>query len=263
MKINNMKTIKMTRNFWILAFAAMLIFMTSCKKDFETPPVTIPQFTLPTGATLKTIQDFKTTPAGTIIGDVYLSGIVNANDISGNIYKMIYLQDTTGGIAIVIDKICLYNTYVPGQRVFIKCKGLDFRFQNGMPTLGVPYSGIQGSIPENDVDKYIFRDNLPGSMPVAILCTAGGLNDNRLGMNVRFDSVTFQDAGLPFNNDVYRSTQNRIISDATGDVTLRVSGYANFRTDTIPSGKGTVYGILTKYNSTWQLMLRDINDVVF
>jgi len=258
-----MKTFKMTNKMWIMAVAAILVVMTSCKKELDTPPLAEQVFTLPAGATLMTIADFKTTPAGTVADDIYITGTVCANDISGNIYKYLFFQDSTGGIGIGLDKICLYNIYSVGQKIYVKCQGLDFRFNNGMPYLGIPYNGAQAAIPEDDVDKYVFRHGLPGVVPDALLHATSGLTDNLLGRLVRFDSVTFADAGETFNSDVYQSTQNRIISDGTGDVTLRVSGYANFHADTIPSGKGTVYGILTKYNSTWQLMLRDINDVVF
>jgi len=95
-----MKIFKMTSKMWLMTVAATLVVMTSCKKELDTPPLAEPVFTLPAGATLMTIADFKTTPAGTVTDDVYITGTVCANDISGNIYKYLYFQDTTGGIGI-------------------------------------------------------------------------------------------------------------------------------------------------------------------
>lgn len=256
-----MKSITMIRKFWILAFAVILVVMTSCKKD-EVPQVEIPVFALPAGATLMSIQDFKSTMFGVITDNVYITGIVVGNDISGNIYKYLYIQDSTGGIGIEIDKVNLFNPYPLGQRVYIKCQDLYFGFEKGMPNLGAFYNGAVEPIPEIFVNDRFIRDGLPGAIPAALLHTTNNLTDTHLGMLVRFDSVSFNAAGQVFNDDdAYKETLNRIITDGSGNVTVRVSWYADFHMETIPSGKGTVYGILTKYNSTWQLLIRDFNDL--
>jgi len=261
MKINKMKTIK-TKKLWILALTAVVFLMTGCKKDFDVPQPEVPAFTLPAGATLKTIADFKITTTGVVTDDVYICGIVGGNDISGNIYKYLYIQDSTGGMGIEIDKVNMFNIYPVGQRVYVKCQGLHLGFEKGMPNLGGYYNGAVIPIPEIFVNDRIFRDGLPGPAPAAILHTTTNLTDEHLGMLVRFDSVSFNAAGQIFNDDdAYKETLNRIITDGAGDVTVRVSWYADFHRETIPSGKGTVYGILTKYNSTWQLLIRDFNDL--
>ena len=58
------------------------------------------------------------------------------------------------------------------------------------------------------------------------------------------------------------TTGSRILSDCNGNtISVRTSGYANFADDTLPSGKGTVIGIFTIYNSEKQFVVRDINEV--
>ena len=44
-------------------------------------------------------------------------------------------------------------------------------------------------------------------------------------------------------------------------IIVRVSEFANFAGNQIPSGNGKIRGVLTKYNSDYQFMIRTINDV--
>ena len=45
-------------------------------------------------------------------------------------------------------------------------------------------------------------------------------------------------------------------------VTLYNSTSADFASDVIPEGQLTLYGIMTRYNNYWQLILRSKDDVV-
>src|SRR6476469_3458463 len=84
--------------------SALTIFTAiSCNKKFDAPPAYIaPKIVANTTiATLKSMH----TPgnADSIKTDLIIAGVVIANDSSGNFYKQIILQDSTGGIAINID----------------------------------------------------------------------------------------------------------------------------------------------------------------
>src|SRR5690606_29350855 len=55
---------------------------------------------------------------------------------------------------------------------------------------------------------------------------------------------------------------NHQINDADGNIiTVRMSQYASFAGDYIPSGNGKIRGVLTKYNGGYQFMIRTLNDV--
>ena len=55
---------------------------------------------------------------------------------------------------------------------------------------------------------------------------------------------------------------NHSVIDAVGNsITVRNSAFATFATEEIPSENGKIRGVLTKYNGTFQLMLRTLNDV--
>src|SRR5205085_5879725 len=59
-----------------------------------------------------------------LANDDIIEGVVVANDSSGNFYKQIIIEDTSGGIAINIDDYNLYTSYPEGRQVFVKLKGL-------------------------------------------------------------------------------------------------------------------------------------------
>ncbi len=260
-----MKTNRMITKNWILVFAAFLVLMTSCKKDFEVPPVNIPKFELPTDATLISIKALKA--RHTVIGvldsindNVYVTGKIIGNDESGNIYKGLYIEDTSGGLYIGLDRTSLYNLFKIGQRVYIKCQGLFLGDYGGMTQLGAIYNGAIGRIADTYIDQHLFRDSLPGNPPAAKLLTISDITDADWGMLIRLDNVSLLEVGQPFA--ISTATTNRTISDGVNTLILRTSNYADFAASLIPDGQGTVYGILSVYNGDLQLYIRDLNDLV-
>ena len=70
-------------------------------------------------------------------GNYWIKGQVISTDITGNIYRELYIQDQTGGIDVKIGKSSLYSEYKLGQWVYVKCSGLTLGAYNGMPQLGM------------------------------------------------------------------------------------------------------------------------------
>ncbi|NVN94602.1 MAG: DUF5017 domain-containing protein [Bacteroidetes bacterium] len=245
-----------------------VISLSSCKKDIETPPFIEPTFTMPTGATLKTIADFKAfagTTSKVIDSNCYIRGIVVATDESGNYYKDIVMQDTTGGIDIKLEKYSIYNDYPLGQVLYINCKGLYLSNANGTCSLG--YKGGTGlvTIPTIQINAHVFRDKFPGAVPAPVVLNSTTCTDRYINTLVVFNYVNFADAGSVFADplNVLGGMTPRNFSDtmSTTAIIMRSSTYANFKNNLLPKGNGNVRGILTKYNTSWQFCIRDINDV--
>ena len=86
-------------------------------------------------------------------------------------------------------------------------------------------------------------------------------------MLIEFDAVQFTDASL--GKKYYDASLNSLggatnheISDQFGNkVILRVSEFATFASNTVPSQNGKIRGVMTKYNSDYQFMIRTLNDV--
>ncbi len=251
-----------------------VLLLNSCiKEKYSTPTQSSPTVDFP--ATL-TIAKLKTADLGglILIGDTLIinntdtiinpviQGIVNADDQSGNIYKTLYLQDNTGGIQIAIDKTSLYTTFRKGQRIFVKLKGLYLGSYGGVTQIGYVYGSSIGRLPEVLINSHIFNDSLPGNPPIPIDRTIPSIvgNDPHTNMLVRLKNVHFAEVGSVYA-DVNVTTNRTILDSAGNTITLRNSGYANFRAELLPKGQGDIVGILSSYNGTKQFYIRDLNDL--
>ena len=116
---------------------AVLIF-TACNKTFDAPPGPSDP-NLVANTTIQNLKTYHTSPSvlDSITQDVVISGIVTANDKSGNFYKQLFIQDSTGAIQLLVDASGLYASYPVGRKVFVKCKGLTISDYYGTMQLGV------------------------------------------------------------------------------------------------------------------------------
>src|SRR5690606_2709296 len=130
-----MKTIGIT--FKSILVLALMLASSGCIQDkFDQPPVDGQD---PDMTATHTIADLKQMYTGTtyaITDSVIISGIINADDRTGNFYKVITLQDETAGLAIRVDGNSLFSIYPVGRRIFIKMKGLYIGEYNGMIQIG-------------------------------------------------------------------------------------------------------------------------------
>lgn len=210
--------------------------------------------------TITATNSYDTIPAGTII-----SGIVTTSDEHGNCYKFINIEDETGGIQIKIDNKALFNKYKVGQRVFVKCDGLVIGDYYKLPQLGLWGNDGMQPIPSNKVGNHIFCDSIPGSFePTITMTTIPKADDiptswyNRL---VKIENCTFMDGGLSTFSSPTSATSHEVeLADGT-KITMRTSNYADFCNEMLPTGTGSLVGILTRYNNYVQLVIRDLNDV--
>ena len=93
----------------------MLVVTTGCKEDFDNPPMVVPRATHTPNTTIAELkakywQDGRNF-CDTIKEDIVIHGWVSGNDISGNLYKVMYIQDETGGLGISLDASSLATTY--------------------------------------------------------------------------------------------------------------------------------------------------------
>lgn len=244
---------------------ALITFMGSCVKNtFDPPAENIPSVDFTANTSIAALRAMHTTTGvlDTLNTDIIIQGIVVATDESGNYYKSIVIQDSTAGIELLIDQTDIYTMFRLGQKVFIKCQGLYLGDYGGNVQLGYNYNGAIGRLPQVFIKDHLFADGLPGTVPAPAVVTIPGLSFNHIGMLIQLDSVYFPDAGLIFApNDA--SATNRILNDGFQNaLDVRTSMYANFAGKIIPSGYGTVRGILSIFNGSFQFFLRDENDLI-
>ena len=265
----------------ILYIVVVAIVMIACQK-YPEPEQVVSSYaledSLAAGWEIKTIEEFQMMNNSEVpyqVTEKYLMrGIVTADDESGNIYKSIYIQDETAGICLSLDQVNIY-TYMPrGQEVIIEMQGMWLgkylgAYQVGDSTTHYQYGYQMGRYDwtKELVKKHFYTNVHPDLTKVPEpkeIESAGEILSTDYGMLVKLKNITFPDAegGKLKSWSTSEQTENRKVVFADGSqIIVRTSGYSNFYADYIPEGVGTITGIISVYNGTVQLYLRDRNDV--
>lgn len=202
------------------------------------------------------------------LGDSTICGVVIGDDKSGNIYKQLIIQDTSGaGIAVVIDKTTLYGDYPAGRQVYIRLKGLKVMNYKGLPELIYSYDSAQkqsNGIPSTLLPNYLVKGSYPNKVTPKVVTMPDLFSNPYMYVNtlVKLENVQFDQSsvGLPYS-DAAKST-TRYLSDCpySGRLSMYNSAFSNFQSAPIPAGKGSVVCIMSIYN-TPQIILRDTSDI--
>jgi len=251
-----------------LAVLILMGMMSSCIQDnFENPPSNDvdPDIT-PTIS----IADLKALYFGTAFelhDSMIISGVIIADDKTGNLYKQIIIDDGTAGILIRLDNNGLFGSFPVGRRIFIKLGGLWLGDYGDMIQIGGSltegYTDQVNVIPANLIDQYIIKGSLNNTVaPIDVDIMS--LNDNYQNRLIRLQNVQFvySDTGKTFADPILQQTLNLLITDCNGNqVTVRTSGYADFAAQKVPSGNGEFVCVYSSFNGTAQLTVRHPYDL--
>ncbi len=248
---------------YLLGLILMTAGLLSCERDYEAPPLTEPAYTGAeaniTIAKLKSLYENITDP--TLIDvDYIIKATVTANDISGNIYKQLYIQDETGGINMGVDQNSIYTEFRVGQEIYVHLKGLYMVVYGEQLQIGYDETNAN-RIPWEIFNFYAFKNKWPqADNVVPSVITLSQLDQSIVNTLVKLENVYFVDGGkLPFSES--DATTNRILKDGNGNsIIVRNSNYADFAATLLPEGGGTIVAILSKYRADWQLYLRTVDD---
>lgn len=194
--------------------------------------------------------------------DLVIEGIVTANDESGNLYKQLFIEDETGAIEFKVDVTGLYTDFPVGTKIRVNCKDLYMGTEGGVIKLGGIYNEKLGRLPASDFYKKVFVIST-GNPVSETEISISQLNNNLIGKVVTLSGVQFADYEMGKTYAESASTTNRILEEvATGKtIIVRTSNYANFAGIELPTGRGKITAILTKYNSDFQLTIRKVGEV--
>lgn len=207
--------------------------------------------------------------------DDYIEAYVTSNDERGNFFKTVHLQTipsgTTNPIGIVlsIDKDGLFGMrFTPGKKVTVSLKGLYYAIVDGSLKIGSLYEGEVGRILERDISSHIFAScntSVSEETLARTLTISSAINNSNLNTLIDIDNVQFGDVSLGrtlYDIDSGGGATNHTIIDRTTGQTaiLRTSSFAQFSGTKVPSGTGKIRGVLTKFGSTFQFLVRDLSD---
>ena len=208
----------------------------------------------------------------TITTDDVIEGYVSSTDQSGNIYKTIYIQDDptnpTQGFVLSVDAVSTYSSYPQGAKVYVKLKGLAMGTYGGVKQLGYMDNGTFDRIPEKMVPTSILKSCSAKATITPKVMTLADMKtdkDQYIGClikveNAEFDAKVLCSTFAPDGYTVDRQINQKIGTTTTSRI-VRNSGFASFANQKLPSGNGNFIGILSKYNSTYQLYINNVTDL--
>ncbi|MFH6962279.1 DUF5689 domain-containing protein [Flavobacterium plurextorum] len=261
-------------------FASVLLFVFSCNTEVETPKLvcTQPDFTV--NKTVEKVYELSSSTAKQYLYDDIIEAYVVSSDEGGNFFKTISLQTKAAvnspavGFSVSVDVSNTYIDYRLGNKVYVKLKNQFTDLYYGGLRIGSLYVSNSGDPAIGRISQNDFKNVLNASCTiidenqlVESLSIEEALVDSKLNTLIEFNDVEFTEAALDRHyfeesNNVGGST-NWNLRDKTGNqIIFRTSSYAKFADHFVPNGSGKVRGILTKYGSDYQLMVRSENDVV-
>lgn len=207
--------------------------------------------------------------------DIMIKGRITGNDVGGNIYKQVTLQDNTAAIIIAINEGGLNGYLAEGSEILVDLKGLYIGGYRKQPEIGAPYNGTSIGRMQKDIWAKHFK--ILGSpdasliQPVDFSTIKNEMDDNCAKL-VTLKDVTFKEADGKSTFSTGTSTGNAVNQELDGygsKVVIRTSTYADFAAITLPYDnvakkklKCDITGIATRYNSTWQILIRKTSDIV-
>lgn len=223
-----------------------------------------------------------------ITEDWQLKVRVTGNDIQGNIYNQIAVQDESGeGLLICIQKGGLFGFLPVGQEILVNLKGLYIGIYGNNVQIGVPYTNTSGRTFPSRMNFNVWNEHfkilgaadaskvVPEKFDVSKLKDVAYVKSHRGKLmtleNVEMDGADGKLAWAPeadkdAGNGVSRTV--KINGKAQSLMVVRSSTYADFAAKAMPTGKVNLTGIFTvyatnpsKYGYTWQILLRSDSDI--
>ncbi|KPH11527.1 DUF5689 domain-containing protein [Chryseobacterium sp. ERMR1:04] len=273
--------------------ALSMLTLSSCVKsdDYEVPEIKCTNKFAAANhklTDLATIAKPKPGATDIITEDYIVEAYVGSNDESGNIYKMMFLQDKpenpTQGIEVDIDGGNQYLDFPTGAMVRINLKGLIVQASNGNIKIGsYDPSYSVGRINPNKLSNYMARvcdgqkPVVAAMIPLEFNSIAEALkNGAHINQLIKIKNVQFEDAELTKNFGDDTATGDRYITDKkAARLDLRFSNFATFAKSPISPNyakSGDIVLCLSRYTSptnptatvfTEQAYIRSLNDMVF
>lgn len=214
--------------------------------------------------------------------DMMIKAVVTGNDISGNIYNQVSVQDASGAIIIAINGSGLSGYLPVGQEILVNLKGLYIGSYKKLPQIGGVNTKLSdGSLGMGKIERAIWNEHfkilnpgeadastvVPEEFDLTKLTDPAYMNAN-VGKLMTLKKVKFASAN---GTNVWApddtNTSLELIDAETGkrisssNLVVRNSGYSKFANEVVPQGVFDITGIFTRYNNTWQIVLRNTDDL--
>lgn len=212
-----------------------------------------------------------------ITENLQIKARVTGNDIGGNIYSEVAVDDGTGAILICISQGGLFGYLPVGQEILVNLKDLYIGTYGYQPQIGTPYTNASGRTFPSRMNKTIWQEHfkLVGTADASKIDTLefdiskvkdqNYLKENcgRLMTikNVKLAEANGERTFAPEKDKDAGNGVNRTIQGlSSSQIVVRSSTYADFAGTVMPQESLDITGIFTRYSNTWQILMRSDTD---
>ena len=222
-----------------------------------------------------------------ITDDQQLKVIVTGNDIQGNLYQQIAVQDKTGALIVGIGATGLHGYLPVGQEILINLKGLIIGGYGQQAQLGGIYTNATtGAQSVGRMNRFTWQEHfkligeadaskaqsLAEEFDLSRIADTKYLESNA-GKLMTIKKVAFVGADgkvvyAPKSQKDKAGSVNRQLKDlssdtniSTGNLVVRTSTFANFANEIVTKDTINLTGIFTRYRNTWQVLVRSTADI--
>lgn len=263
--MNDMQPLKIT----ISAFLFTLVVSCVTNDSYQTPDLSGECTDI---VATKNVADIVATPVATpFLTEEIIEAYVTSSDEGGNFYKSISFISLDGlnGFSVPVDHYNLYTQYEPGRKVSLHLKGLYYVLQQSALVIGSIYNGGVGRISGVEYDSFLSRSCTKADEATIVkhLSIAQAKNNQYLNALIELDHVQFTTASIgkkyfdPTLNSFGGATNHQLIDSLGNKIIFRVSEFAKFSNNNVPALNGKVRGVLTRYGSDFQFLIRTLADV--
>ena len=214
--------------------------------------------------------------------DMMIKAVVTGNDVSGNIYNQVSVQDASGAIIIAINGSGLSGYLPVGQEILVNLKGLYIGSYKKLPQIGGVNTKISdGTLSMGKIERAVWNEHFkilnpgeadastvePEEFDLTKLTDAAYMEANVCKLmtlkKVKFASANGTNVWAPKDTN----TSLELIDAETGkrisssNLVVRNSGYSKFANEVVPQGVFDITGIFTRFGETWQIVLRNTDDL--
>lgn len=214
--------------------------------------------------------------------DMMIKAVVTGNDVSGNIYNQVSVQDASGAIIIAINGSGLSGYLPVGQEILVNLKGLNIGSYKKLPQIGGVNTKISdGTLSMGKIERAVWNQHFkilnpgeadastvePEEFDLTKLTDKAYMEANVCKLmtlkKVKFASANGTNVWAPKDTN----TSLELIDAESGkrisssNLVVRNSGYSKFANEVVPQGVFDITGIFTRFGDTWQIVLRNTDDL--
>lgn len=198
---------------------------------------------------------------------------VTGNDVAGNIYNEVFVEDETGALSIAVAQGGMFAYLPVGTEILVDVKDLYVGNYGKHPEIGVPYTNANGQTYVSRMPRLLWNDHFkitgvkhevtPTLFANGSTETTWNLDTDsgKLGIirNVSFKNIT---PLSKWADPKGKASVSWYFNEQPATVMVYTSPYCDFADRALPTGKVNITGIVKRYNNNWEFLVRSLDDVV-